>query len=317
MSTFNRGLTDEFVCALNKEYDNGGWWRTFMKDEDIFLAIRENYVNAYYRGCSLLRLSLEGDAIVGQIHYKYLLRPSMSNEYVRFSSGKLELDDAGTKFLTTVSEVDSLDSLKRAATPYASAEKKGVHNILKANGNGNILDVEIAFGKDEADSGAPRLDFAALQASGDSGDVKVVFFEAKRFNNDALRKSGSTKPGVVEQIETYRRKLCANRAAIVKSYSRVCCNLRSLHGVAERHPERHAILESIASGQRNLDIDPNPVLIVFDFDGDQKDGKHWKPHREKLIKRLGKGRVHLKGNSAEFKLSSVLPLPESLSGIST
>ena len=316
MSTFNRGLTDEFVCALNKEYDKGGWWCRFVHDEDIFLAIRENYVNAYYRGCSLLRLSLEGDAIVGQIHYKYLLRPSMSNEYVRFSSGKLKLDDAGTKFLTTVSEVDSLDSLKRAATPYAGAEKTGVHNILKAKANGNIFDVEIAFGKDEADSGAPRLDFAALQASGD--DVKVVFFEAKHFDTSrkALRTTGA-KPGVVEQIEIYRCKLCDNHDAIVESYSRVCCNLRSLHGVAKRHPERHAILESIASGQRNLDIDPNPVLIVFGFDGDQKDGKHWKPHREKLKKQLGKGRVHLKGNSAEFKLSSVLPLPESLSGIST
>lgn len=299
MSTFNRGLTDEFVCALNKEYDKGGWWCRFVCDRDIFLAIRENYVNAYYRGCSLLRLSLEGDAIVGQIHYKYLLRPSMSNEYVKFSNGKLKLDDAGIKFLTTVSEVDSLDSLKRAATPYADPEKTGVHDILKANGN--ILDVEIAFGKDEADSGAPRLDFAALQPSGDSGDdVKVVFFEAKHFKNHALRKSGSAEPGVVEQIATYRCKLCDNHDAIVESYSRVCCNLRSLHGVAERHPERHAILESIASGQLNLDIDPNPVLIVFGFDGDQKDGKHWKPHREKL-QRMLEGRVHLRGNSAGFR----------------
>ena len=290
MSTFNRGLTDEFVCALNREYDKeDGWWRAFVCDKDVFLSIRENYVNAYYRGCSLLRLSLEGDAIVGQIHYKYLLRPSMSNEYVKFSSGKLELDDAGTKFLTTVSEVDSLDSLKRAATPYAGAEKTGVHDILKANDE--ILDVEIAFGKDEADTGAPRLDFAALQVSGN--DVKVVFFEAKHFNNDALRKSGSTKPGVVEQIETYRRKLCGNHDVIVKSYGRVCCNLRSLHGVADRHPKRHAILESIASGELNLDIDPNPVLIVFGFDGDQKDGKHWKPHREKLRTML-EGRVHLR-----------------------
>ena len=298
MSTFNRGLDDAFVEALNQEYDKGGWWCRFVHDRDIFLAIRENYVNAYYRGCSLLRLSLEGDAIVGQIHYKYLLRPSMSNEYVRFSSGKLELDDAGTKFLTTVSEVDSLDSLKRAATPYADPEKTGVHDILKANGN--ILDVEIAFGKDEADSGAPRLDFAALQDSGD-GVNKVVFFEAKHFDTSrkALRTTGA-KPGVVEQIETYRCKLCANHDAIVESYSRVCCNLRSLHGVAERHQERHAILESIASGQRNLDIDPNPVLIVFGFDGDQKDGKHWQPHREKLQKML-KGRVHLRGNSAGFR----------------
>ena len=24
---FNRGLSDEFVEALNVEYDKGGWWR--------------------------------------------------------------------------------------------------------------------------------------------------------------------------------------------------------------------------------------------------------------------------------------------------
>ena len=297
MSTFNRGLTDEFVCALNKEYDKGGWWSTFVGDKDIFLAIRENYVNAYYRGCSLLRLSLEGDAIVGQIHYKYLLRPSMSNEYVKFSNGKLKLDDAVTKFLTTVSEVDSLDSLKRAATPYASAEKTGVHDILKANGN--ILDVEIAFGKDESESGAPRLDFAALQEAPGNG-VKVVFFEAKRFDDKALRKQDAEKPEVVEQMATYQSKLSGNRDAVIKSYCRVCSNLRSLHGVAERHRERHAMLESVASGAAELTIDEEPVLIVFGFDGDQKDGKHWKPHREKLQKML-KGRVHLRGNSAGFR----------------
>ena len=292
MSTFNRGLDDAFVEALNQEYDKGGWWRRFVCDQDVFLAIRENYVNAYYRGCSLLRLSLEGDAIVGQIHYKYLLRPSMSNEYVKFSSvGKLELDDAGTKFLTTVSEVDSLDSLKRAATPYAGAEKTGVHDILKANDN--ILDVEIAFGKDESESGAPRLDFAALQAH--RNGVKVVFFEAKRFDDKALRKQDAEKPEVVEQMATYQCKLSDNRDAVIKSYYRVCSNLRSLHGV-----ERHAMLESVASGAAELTIDEKPVLIVFGFDGDQKVGKHWKPHRKKLQKML-EGRVHLRGNSAGFR----------------
>ena len=293
MSTFNRGLDDAFVEALNQEYDKGGWWRRFVDDPDVFLAIRENRVDAYYRGCRLMRLRPN---LVGEIHYKYLMRPSMSNEYVKVKDGK-PLDDARTRFLTTVSEVGSLDSLKRAAAPYAGAEKTGVHDILKVNSN--ILDVEIAFGEDESDAGAPRIDFAALRASGNDV-IKVVFFEAKHFDTSrkALRTTGA-KPEVVQQIENYSCKLHANHCTVVRSYRRVCGNLLRLNGVAKRYEEHRAMLERVADGA--LDIDPNPVLIVFGFDGDQKDGKHWKPHREKLKEQLGEGRVHLKGNSAEFK----------------
>ena len=294
MSTFNRGLDDAFVEALNQEYDKGGWWRRFVDDPDVFLAIRENYMNAYYRGCSLLKIEFKDRAIVGQIHYKYLLRPSTPNEYVRVEGGRTSLDDMESWFLT---DVNDIDSLKKAVEPYAGDEKTGIQDILKANFN--ILDVEIAFGKDESESGAPRLDFAALQAS--CNGFKVVFFEAKRFDDDkALRKQDAEKPEVVEQMETYQCKLSDNRDAVIKSYCRVCSNLRSLHGVAERHPERHAMLESVASGAAELTIDEEPVLIVFGFDGDQKVGKHWEPHRKKLQEML-EGRVHLRGNSAGFR----------------
>ena len=78
MSTFNRGLDDAFVTAFNGEYDKGGWLRGLVDDSEIFLAIRENYVNFYYRGGSLLKLECLDGAMVGQIHYKYLLRFSLA-----------------------------------------------------------------------------------------------------------------------------------------------------------------------------------------------------------------------------------------------
>ena len=99
MSTFNRGLDDAFVEALNQEYDKGGWWRRFVYDQDVFLAIRENYMNAYYRGCSLLKIEFKDRAIVGKIHYKYLLRPSTPNEYVKVEDGRASLDDMKSWFL--------------------------------------------------------------------------------------------------------------------------------------------------------------------------------------------------------------------------
>ena len=146
MSTFSRGLDGAFIDALNGEYDKCGWWHRLVHDPDVFIAIRDNYVNAYYRGCSLAKLSWQAqdETIVGQIHYKYLLRPSSPNEYVEVVGGKAKLpDDMSTWFLRDLSDVDSL---KRAVLPYAGAEKTGVHDILKANAN--IVDVEVAFGKD-------------------------------------------------------------------------------------------------------------------------------------------------------------------------
>ena len=56
MSNFERGLDKAFVDALNEAYEKGGWWQRFVDDEEIFIAIRKNSLNAYYRGCSLLKL---------------------------------------------------------------------------------------------------------------------------------------------------------------------------------------------------------------------------------------------------------------------
>ena len=172
MSTFNRGLDDAFVDALNQEYEKDGWWCQFVDDRDIFLAIRENHVNAYYRGCSLLRLDWKANAIVGKTHYKYLLNPALDRPYVEIVDGRANLrDDTRSLFL---SGLNNIGALKKAAEPYAGPEKSGVHDILASNPN--ILDVEIAFGTggtDESDPSAPRVDFAAIQDTGE--DAKIVF----------------------------------------------------------------------------------------------------------------------------------------------
>ncbi|MFZ2630201.1 MAG: hypothetical protein WA081_04100 [Desulfosalsimonadaceae bacterium] len=45
MSNFSRGISDQFIAALKKEYDNGGWWRKIVDDKDLFVAIRNGYIN--------------------------------------------------------------------------------------------------------------------------------------------------------------------------------------------------------------------------------------------------------------------------------
>ena len=298
MTTFNRGLSDEFVAAFNKKYDEGDWLKTYVDDSDVFLAIRDESVNFYYRGCSLLKLDRKDDALIGEIHYKYLLRPNLRKPYARVVDGTTDLpDDAGNLFMR---HIDNVGDLKKAAEPYAGNEKTGVHDILIANHN--ILDVEIAFGiagNEESDPSASRIDFAAIRESGEGAEIG--FFEAKHFDNiSELRAAGEAKePKVVEQIKRYSNEIRTNRAAIIESYRQVCGNLRSLRGMAERHPARHAMLGGVADGSRKLRVDENPTLVVFGFDADQRGGKNWYPHREKL-KQMLNGNVYFKGDTKEF-----------------
>ena len=175
-ATFDRGLDDDFVEALNREYAKDGWWRRFMDDPELFVAIRDNRVNVYCRGCSLAELRLEAGEVVGRTHCKYLLRPSLSTPYVDFAKGAYRLPNEAQAFL--VESPEAVRALKKAARPYAGEEKTGVHRILRSNSN--ILDVEVAFGlprTQENDPSAPRVDFAALRVVEGSG--MVVFYEAK------------------------------------------------------------------------------------------------------------------------------------------
>ena len=293
MSNFNRGLDDEFVDALNAEYDKRGWWHRFVHDMGVFVAIRNNSVNAYYRGCSLLKLDWRGGAIEGEVHYKYLLRPSISRPYVKIFNGVAALpDNPGDWFLR---DVDALGELKKAAQPYAGKEKTGVHDILIANHN--VLDAEIALGGEESNPSSPRIDFAAFQERND--EMRLVFFEAKHFDNDDLRAYRDAEPKVVKQIANYSRRLTQDDEQVVSAYRRVCSNLLSLKGMSQRHPSRHGMLKRFAEGSLSLAVNSEPVLIVFGFDADQRDGSHWEDHRKKLEEILP-GRLLLKGASEKF-----------------
>ena len=298
---FNRGLDDDFMETLDDEYHKDGWWRALIDDRGVFVAIRNNRVNAYYRRCSLAEVWMEAGVVVGRIHYKYLLRPSIDTPYAGLADQAYRLPiEARQLFLNSPPRsATEMRALKAAATPYAGEEKSGVQRIIDSNPN--IMDVEIAFGipgTDETDRSAPRVDFATLRVSDHGG--QLVFYEAKRFaNHAALRvKDESSLPEAVEQIELYSQLLRDNHEKVVESYRRVCSNLLRLRGMRERHPVRHQMLRDIAG--KPLSIDTQVKLAVFGFDADQRDGRTWILHRERLFNLLGRERVLLRGDSKGF-----------------
>ena len=296
--TFSRGLQAEFVEALNKLYDQpDSWWRRLVDDRGLFLAVRNNYVNVYWLGCSLLKLKPQAGGVFGEVHYKYLLRPRLTtSEYIKVVDGRpAPLPPVEEVFTRTLAETDAL---KTAAGPYAGAEKAGVHDVVLSNWN--VVDIEIAFAtssNDETESSAPRVDFAALQRR--NKHIEIAFFEAKDFTNRELRRRGDADPEVIGQIETYSGLLCDRHDEIVDSYRRVCGNLLRLRGLDERHAERHEMLKGIADSSTPLKVNVEPRLVVFGFDADQRDGKNWRTHRDKLRHQLG-DRVIFRGNPKGF-----------------
>ncbi len=282
---FKRGLDDDFVKHLNQLYAAGGWWRQFVDDKDLFFAIRDNSVNFYYRGCSLakLRWNRRAKTATGEIHYKYLLKPSVEPPTIKFRNTGLEFPkDVRGLFLD---DLDDVNALKLAVKRYADSEKHGVHDVLLNKKNWGVLDLEITLNHEGL---RYRLDLAMLRRDRQQNKPdSVVFFEAKHFRNKELRTQRNEAP-VVHQMRKYSDLLTLYRSSLVGSYLRVCENLRDLQGMAGRHPERHQLTEAIAGSSKGLVIDSRPRLIVFGFDRDQRDGKAWGRHFASLKKALGR-----------------------------
>jgi hypothetical protein len=180
----------------------------------------------------------------------------------------------------------------RAASDLAGAEKTGLHPLIMSSPA--VVDVEIALGRaqeseasestaDDTASSAKRnldrLDVATLERQGT--DIAVVFHEAKHFTNAALRaRSGS--PAVVDQLRRYRSTLKHHTPALIARYQAACRAILRLNAM-RRHVRAETgagvpfppdpMVQEVATGNAVLTIDPDPRLIVFGFDADQKKGQ--------------------------------------------
>jgi hypothetical protein len=302
MAAFKRGLDESFVDRLNAEYEEAAWWKDIVDDPALFIGIRDNYLNVYYQGNSILLLTLDRGRLVGKTHYKFLLREKIQgNQYIHSAEGRMKLTQSTLTDLF-IQDLGNLPSLMAACIPYAGVEKAGVHDIIK--GNRNVVDVEIALTGEKEDELKPtalRVDFTALQETPES--IELVFFEAKHFSNKELRANGSQTPRVVGQVQRYEKLVARHREDIESSYRRICENIVALKGI--RTPK---IVRAVAQGKKPLLISDEPRLVIFGFDDDQKKGKVWAKHRNKLYDMLGKNRVLLRGNAKGFTVGISRPL---------
>lgn len=284
---FDRGISRDFVKALNEEYCNDRWWKKLIDDESLFLGIRNNYVDVYLNGGRVLSLEHVKGEFVGSTHFKYLVnlsRADTTDEYVKFKNGSF--DWVNLKYPYRRIDAD-LSGIKKSLHPYQGEEKKGVHRIIMHNKN--VIDTEIQFpGEDR------RVDFAALQKV--DGKVSLVFFEAKSYSNSEIRHPES-RPKVLDQIQDYERIITERLKEIEDSYQQVADNISNLMGWDNR---RSNLFSEVADN--GLDVDPEVKLVVFNFKQLQKKEAN-SPGGDfaRLKDALGAHRVLTKGNPSKFE----------------
>jgi len=292
--TFKRSISAEMIEAMNSAYsgEEMGWIRQYMDDPELFLAIRDNSINFYYRGNSVLQLTLDGGRLNGRVHYKYLLRPFLKTE------GKKDQPYVGSHEKVVLPVINPIEEnaskwIKAASKPYSGVEKEGVHKIISANQN--IVDVELSFSR-ETDDGAVdgskqnRIDFCALRGN-DSG-LELCFYEAKHFSNKELRAQG--EPPVVRQINRYNQTISSHKKEIHSAYE---IAFKQILKLGNQHPASEYMSRALSEG---FSISDDVRLVVFGFDQSQKDG--FDKNKTHLVDHgIKKKFLLMKGDSKDFR----------------
>lgn len=310
------GVSTAFLDALADLAQKPSWWRDVLLRDDVFIAVRANSLNVYHRGASIFRIDDGGDGrILPWTHTKYLIRQQQVLAQLH-EDGHFEPSDIGWSQYAGPS---TLSDIIRSATDLAGAEKSGLHPLIV--GSSKVIDVELSLlrASSSVDESLPNTDVhstdvTSIDRSQDRLDVVtvenrdgrpfIVFHEAKHFSNPALRAKG--EPAVVAQIVRYQATLRQHDAALRHRYVAVCQALVRLQAmriavrttlpVSKPPLEPDPLIAAIASGQAEPEIDPYPRLIVFGFDGDQRDGR-WERDARRLREHQPSLKIKAIGNT--------------------
>ncbi len=256
---FRRLMSDEFVEELNRLYTSGGWWTMLADSPHVFLAIRDNVLNAYARGMSVAKVVWDGTRIRLIVHEEYLTLASESaSPYVELLGG----GERSRPVIRTPAEyVARFDLVRSRAGNFSVGERRGANKT--ACRLSSVIDMEAAFtggdvddfeAKNEALSPG-RLDLVMC-----SKDARIIAIEAKLFSNGELR-SGK-RPKVCSQLEAYHAWLTAHTVELVNAYRRVLDYHRRLNG--------RFFAGRCAVASAPLTLDAIPRLWIFGHDGYQQ-----------------------------------------------
>lgn len=303
MSDFNRGIKNQaFLEGLDKLAAQESWWRDVLLDRSLIIAVRNEYLNVYWQGQSIFKVSFQNGEVIASTHPKYLLNPDVSGQ-ISLIGRSFDLEKIQPKMLTRAYEgEETLGKLKRAAGLFSGREKEGVHSIATANLS--VVDVEISLSANGLPGvgNLPRLDLASFEPA--TGHVDLVFWEAKTFDNP------EAKPGPITlQIGKYQRVVEESRQQLVESYRLVARNLADISRMSGDVRQLSEAVHAVAEGKAPLSVSKSNVgMIVYGYDADQqRPGSRGETLKKELILALSaldidEKRLRFRGDAKGFRL---------------
>jgi hypothetical protein len=195
------------------------------------LCIRDNYINIYSDGCSLLKYCPGARKNILMIHYKYLKNPTGTYDedkpYVSWPHEK-KIDFNWLNFR----EKASKEKEKSAIAKYLHAQKDKGCFIM--------LDLEIAFTRrrdaDEIKEEikrelvADRIDMACIYLQNDNPILRLI--EVKLTDDDRLKSDQTAipyvEPKIIKQMQHYQNFIDSEKMNIKDSYQLIANNYLEL-----------------------------------------------------------------------------------------
>lgn len=235
--------------------NNPAWWQ-FVKENikqgGFYVDIRkDNSLNIYYNGGSLLKITLSKGTIKGKIHQYYL--DIAGSQYIDYGLDRLPID------------VDEIK--KRIACKYRDTSENGIKARLVCDHNAKYIDSEFAYpeiiGKKKDKYGkevnaylTTRIDLTKLE------NAKIVFVELKRIEDGRLltNKYQNGEPEILSQMKAYHQFIRAHREEITNYYKTLFAIKRDLEILPEALVSTDNIDDYILCENVELYIEPYSSL---------------------------------------------------------
>jgi len=227
------------------------------KNKDVFPAIRNNRIDFYSNGGKLFSYDKSRGFTTHRKYASVIMEGDIKGDYIN-------LHDLKKCKLIKDFEL-GYDRIKELCGLYSGIESQGVsrlynrfsHSKNKRKSKIVVLDIEISFKSEEKIQ--DRIDLLLFNTE----NKNLMFYEAKEFSNNEIRaQKGKKDPEVFKQIERYKKQLNSVTKVneIIEQYQKYVEIINSLF------PDNSPLPLPVA-------IDPDPRLLIFGFDNDQKNGR--------------------------------------------
>jgi len=272
-SYFNLDEGNKLFDELSK---NPSWWKKLKEVDNLYFNIRKNNrINVYYRGASIMSLSWKGGKIVAEIHNYYLgyekslcedLNIKYGNETLKPEEIVCRIPTIKKRVETNKKNVACLEGEEINGKNYSSEKFYQSEMYLK---NNQYIDTEFAVSLD--DGTVIRIDLVKVNEKGE-----IQFEELKLIDDSRLdpAKYKNKEVEILRQMNSYEQFLkeadklkgINNEPILVEYYNEVlrimdkigiCRGEKRITGVSnfvqltieqnftKRHPKRDGLVERI------------------------------------------------------------------------